>query len=248
MTIESEQDLIGLKRICRVIALTLKEMSGHIRPGITTAELDAVGAAVLTRHGARSAPILTYDFPGHTCISVNYEAAHGIPGDRVLRAGDIVNLDVSAELDGYFGDHAASFPVGKVSKQAQRLMTCTKKALRKGIASAKAGRPINVIGRAFENTVRREGFKMIYELPGHGVGRALHEEPTIPGFYHPDMTTRLTEGMVITLEPFVSAGSPYIVEAEDGWTLMTADRSLAAQYEHTIVITRNEPIVLTTLS
>jgi len=245
MTVESEHDLIALRRIGRIVAEALQTMRAQLRPGITTAELDHIGASFLQQHGARSAPQLAQNFPAATCISLNNEAAHGIPGERVVQTGDLVNIDVSAELDGYYADTAASIPVLPVAARSQQLCDCTQQALKRGIAAAKAGRPLYAIGRAIEQTARRGGFTILRNLPGHGIGRDLHEEPSVPNFYLPQANQRLTKGLVITVEPFLSLRANYVVQAEDGWTLKTADGSLAAQYEHTIVITKKRPIVLT---
>lgn len=245
MSVESEKDWEGLKRVGKVVALTLREMKKQVRPGMTTAEVDEIGNRLLSGYGARSAPRLVYNFPGTTCISLNDEAAHGIPGDRVIRQGDLVNIDVSAELDGYFADTAATIPVPPISPLQWKLCQCAQRALRKAIAAARAGRPIHVIGKTAETTAQRCGFRVIWDLPGHGVGRSIHEEPTVPGFYALWANQPLTEGLVITVEPFLSTGANQVVTAEDGWTLKTLDGSLCVQYEHTIVITRGQPIIVT---
>jgi methionyl aminopeptidase len=245
MSIESDQDLVKLKAIGRIVALALREMKTRVRPGITTAELDEVGQRFLEKHGARSAPTLAYNFPGATCISINNEAAHGIPGERVIRKGDLVNIDVSAELDGYFADTGASIPVPPAKPLHQKLCNCTRRALKKAMAAAQAGRPLNEIGKAVESTARRCGFSVIRNLPGHGVGRSIHEDPSVPCVYSPRANQRLTPGLVITIEPFLATGAEQVVEDPDGWTLKTSDGSLVAQYEHTIVITQGRPIIIT---
>lgn len=247
MSIESEKDLTALKRIGRIVALVLSEMRQRLQPGMTTAELDAIGQAVLDRHGARSAPQLVYSFPAATCISLNDEAAHGVPGDRIIRAGDLVNLDVSAELDGYFADAALTIVVPPISTLKHNLCHWAQRAQRQAIAAAQAGRPINVIGQAAERSARQGGFKIISELTGHGVGRHIHEEPSIPSFNAPWARQHLTEGLVITVEPFLSTGAKHVVTDANGWTLKTPDGSLSAQYEHTIVVTRGRPIIVTAL-
>lgn len=245
MSIESDNDLRGLLRIGRIVGLTLREMRERLRLGMTTAELDAIGRAFLERHGARSAPMLAYDFPGATCISINDEAAHGIPGDRLIRPGDLVNIDVSAELDGYFADAAVTVPVPPTSDLQRRLCGCAQVALEKSIAVARAGRPINAIGRQAEAHARRCGFRIIRELTGHGVGRHIHEPPTVPNYDDRKATALLSDGLVITVEPFLSAGSGRVIVAEDGWTLKSPDGSLTVQYEHTIVVSRGRPLVIT---
>ncbi len=246
MTIESENDLEKLRKIGRIVGLTIQEMGRHLQAGMTTAELDEIGARFLESHGARSAPQLCYQFPGATCISVNEQAAHGIPGARVIQEGDLVNIDVSAELDGYFADAGASFPVGKVSRLKQRLCHHTRRALDRAIDSARAGRMLNVIGRAVEHEAASCGFTIIRDLASHGVGRSLHEEPkSIYTFYNPHDRRRLHEGMVITIEPFLSDGGQHVTTHADGWTLLTEGGRASAQYEHTMVITKGRPILLT---
>nr|MBN1229177.1 type I methionyl aminopeptidase [Anaerolineae bacterium] len=246
MVIQSDKELQALKRIGQIVAITLAEMREQVKPGITTGELDAIGARILAQHGSVSAPIAVYDFPGATCISLNNEAAHGIPGSRVIEPGDLVNIDVSAALDGYFADTAASIPVPPVSDLKQRLCDCALEAQQNAFAVARAGNKLSDIGRAVEMTATRCGFSVIRELPGHAIGRTLHEKPTVLNFYHPTSDRYvLPKGLVITIEPFLTTGARHIKEAKDGWTLLTTDNSLAAQYEHTIVITEGKPLILT---
>lgn len=248
MTVESDHDLEGLRRIGRIVAEALREMRKSLRAGMTTAELDALGAAYLQAHGARSAPQLVYRFPGATCISVNDEAAHGIPGERVIQAGDLVNIDVSAELDGYFADTAATVPVPPVTARGQKLARSAQQALYTAIPQARTGQPINAIGQAIEIEARRGGFGVLLDLGGHGVGRSIHEEPRdISCFYNRLDRRRLFEGQVITIEPFLTTGANHVVTQADGWTLKTVDGSLSAQFEHTLVITRGRPIVVTAI-
>ncbi len=248
MTIDSPDDLVRLKLIGRIVALAIKTMKENVRPGITTAELDEIGMAVLTEHGARSAPQLVYNFPGATCISINNEAAHGIPGSRQVQAGDLVNLDVSAELEGYFADAAVTVPVEPVDPQQHNLVLCAQRALQKGIAAAHAGERFNNLGRVIEEEAQSCGFTTIMDLGGHGVGRSIHEEPhSIINYYNPSDRRILKEGVVLTLEPFITTGARHVTTAADGWTLKTADNSLSAQFEHTLVITRGKPIIITAL-
>lgn len=246
MTIESQADVDALQRVGSIVSRVLERMLGALEPGMTTAELDALGERWLAEAGARSAPRLSYDFPGATCISINEEAAHGIPGPRVIRAGDLVNIDVSAELDGYFADTGGTRAVPPVSPVKQRLCHATRTALEHAMRQARAGVPINAIGRAIEQTARAHRFRIIRNLASHGVGRALHEEPTeIAGYHDPRDRRLLHEGMVITIEPFLSTRSTLVDEAADGWTLVGAPGNLSAQYEHTMIITRGAPIVVT---
>ena len=246
MTIQSEKDLAALRRIGKIVAQTLRLMSESLRPGITTAELDQIGAAFLRAHGARSAPRLVYNFPGETCISINDEAAHGIPGSRVVRAGDLVNLDVSAELDGYFADTGATFGVPPVAEQAQSLLSCAFETRNRAVDAARAGAPLQAIGRSVEHEAQRCGFSIIRNLGGHGVGRSIHEEPrNTPNYPLSSEHRLLHEGMVIAIEPFLSTGAEYAVNSPDHWTLRTPDGSRSAQFEHTVVVTRGKPIIIT---
>lgn len=246
MSINSEKDLEGLRAIGRVVARCLQHMQSKLEPGITTGELDAIGGKFLELHGARSAPQLTYDFPGFTCISVNEEAAHGIPGSKVLKAGDLVNIDVSAELGGYFADTGGSAIIPPESKLHLQICAAAKKALENAMLEARAGAKLNRIGHAIEAEATRNGFTVITNLGSHGVGRALHEEPGfIPGFYDKRDKRVLKENQVITIEPFISSGAREVFENGDGWTLITNPGIFTAQYEHTLVITKGKPLIMT---
>ncbi len=246
MTVESEDDIVGLKRIGRIVSLVLHELLETAEPGMTTLELDRLGGQLLEQHGARSAPKLTYDFPGFTCISINEEAAHGIPGGRVIRAGDVLNVDVSAELGGYFADTGGTRVIPPTNPQKTRLCHATRTALEQAMKQARAGQPISGIGAAIERVAKTYGFKIIENLGSHGVGRALHEAPEhIPGYFDPKDKRLLQEGMVITIEPFLSTKSRIVNETDDGWTLVGVPGNLSAQYEHTMIITQGDPIVVT---
>ncbi|MDY0747407.1 type I methionyl aminopeptidase [Paucibacter sp. R3-3] len=246
MTIETQDDVIALQRIGRIVSLVLQRMLDAAEPGMSTRELDSIGARLLEEHGARSAPQLAYKFPGATCISINEEAAHGIPGDRVIRAGDVLNVDVSAELDGYFADTGGTTVVPPTTAVKTRLCHATRTALAEAMKAARAGQPINGIGAAIERTAKAYGFKVIENLGSHGVGRSLHEEPEyIAGYFDPADRRVLREGMVITIEPFLSTKSRIVTEASDGWTLAGVRGNLSAQYEHTMIITQGAPIVVT---
>jgi methionyl aminopeptidase len=246
MTIESGSDIEALQCIGGIVARVREAMLATARPGMTTAELDAIGERMLAEAGAQPAPRLVYGFPGATCISVNEEAAHGIPGARVLRAGDVLNVDVSAERDGYFADTGGTRVLPSAAARDTRLCHAARTALAEAMKVARAGQPLNGIGLAIESTARRFGFRVIENLASHGVGRALHEEPeSIPGYFDPYDTRLLHEGMVITIEPFISTRSRVVEEAGDGWTLLGARGNRSAQFEHTMVITRGEPIVVT---
>jgi methionyl aminopeptidase len=245
MTIDGEDDLRGLRLAGRAVADARDAVLREVRPGVTTLDLDAIARDVLRAHGARSAPNLAYDFPGHACISVNEQVAHGIPSDRVLRDGDLVNVDVSAELDGYWADTGASASVGTPTSEVRHLLDATRGARRDAVAAARAGRPLRHIGRAVQTRAHRHGFRVVANLCGHGVGRFIHEEPSVPGVEDPRDRTRLWEGLVLAIEPFLSISATHAIESGDGWTLCTNDGSLAAQFEHTVVVTTGKPIVLT---
>jgi len=245
MSIQTKEELEALRKIGRIVGLTVKEMAEKVEPGMTTAELDALGAAILAHHGARSAPQLVYNFPGANCISVNDEVVHGIPGGRILRPGDLVKVDVTAELDGFIADSATTVAIPPISQKKRKLRDCAVVALNKGIAAAQAGRPVYEIGRAIQAEVKGRGFSVIPELCGHGVGRTIHEEPNVPNYEERRQHDRLTEGMAITIEPIIASGAGRIATAKDGWTIRTADHSPSAHVEHTVVITKDRPIILT---
>jgi methionyl aminopeptidase len=245
MSIETAEELERLRAVGKVVAQAIRAMRKRVRPGVTTAELDRVGGKVFRAAGARSAPQLDYGFPGVNCISVNDEAVHGIPGKRRLRDGDLVKLDVTAELDGFYADACLSVPVGRPRPEAARLVQSAQDALADGMAAARAGAPLNAIGAAVQGTVEGDGHAVCAELSGHGIGRRIHEAPDVPAVYVPHLTEPLTEGLVLTIEPIIAAGVGTVREASDGWTWKTADGSLSAHAEHTMVITEGAPLVLT---
>lgn len=245
MSIRSQSEFEKLRAIGRIVRQALDRAAAATRPGITTAELNEIGARVLAEHGAEPAPPKVYGFPGALCISVNEEAIHGIPGGRVVRTGDLVKLDLVAEKDGFFADAAVTVMVGDVGDTARELAHCAERAFYEGARSARAGSRVYEIGRAVERETRRSNFSVMRDLCGHGVGRTIHEAPTVPNYHDPRCRTRLTEGLVITIEPIICAGSGEGRLQQDRWTIRTADGSLSAHYEHTVVITKREPILLT---
>ena len=244
MSIESNDDLEGVREAGRVTTAILDALVERLREGVTTGELDEIAARILARDCARSAPAMVYGFPGHVLISVNDEIVHGIPGSRRLASGDLVSLDVTVEKDGYVADAARSVVVGEGSATATRLIAAAEAALACGLAVARAGVRVNEIGRAVQGEVRRRGFSVVRGLCGHGVGRTIHEAPEVPNVYDRALRDVLTDGLVLTIEPMISAGSSYPVQGTDGWTLRTRDGSLAAHCEHTLVITKNEPLIV----
>jgi methionyl aminopeptidase len=245
MSIESPADWRGLREVGRVTRVVLDALERHVRAGITTGELDRIASGLVKRHGARSAPAMVYGFPGTVLISVNDEIVHGVPGERRLEPGDLVKLDVTLEKDAYIADAARTVIVGNGTALAARLAASARAAFDAALAVARVGGRVNAIGRAVTRQVRRDGFSVIRGLAGHGVGRTIHEAPCVPNDYDPWQRDILTEGLVLTIEPMISAGSAEALQGADGWTLRTADGSLAAHYEDTLVITREGPVLLT---
>jgi methionyl aminopeptidase len=245
MSIQSVADWTGLRRVARVVRLTLDALERRIAAGITTGELDAIAAAVFARHRARPAPSIVYGFPGTALISVNDEVVHGVPGERRIAPGDLVTIDVTAELDGYIADAARTVAVPPTADGALRLRQCAERAFDAALTVARAGTRVNEIGRIVERTVRQHGFHVVRGLDGHGVGRTIHEPPTVPNWYDPQQTDVLTDGLVLTIEPIITAGAPGVMLDRDGWTVRTRDGGLAAHHEHTIVVTTGAPVVLT---
>src|SRR5437667_1223438 len=221
MSISSPEQFEKLRACGMIVGKALRAMAAAVRPAITTAELCEIGSRVLAKHGARSSPPMVYGFPGDVCISVNDEVVHGIPGERVLQPGDLVKLDLTAEKDGYHTDSGVSVEVPPAKGQAHELARCA------------------------EREVRRRGFHVIKELGGHGIGRTIHEPPSVPNYADFSAQHKLTEGLVITIEPIIAAGTGQVSLDQDRWTYRTVDGSLSAHYEHTFVITRGQPVLLT---
>ncbi len=247
MSISKTVELQALKRVSDVVALTLREMREYARPGMTTKQLDDFGGELLSRFGAKSAPVITYGFPGWTCISVNQEVAHGIPSEKtVLQEGDLVNIDVSAMLNGYWADNGGSFVLGRDIHQHQQLVDASKQILQQAIHQIRGGVRIGDIGHLIETKAKKNGYTVIKNLCGHGVGKGLHEEPDhICNYRDPYDTRRFRKNTVIALETFISTKSTFAVESTDGWTLVGNRGGYVAQHEHTIVITDGAPLILT---
>ena len=245
MSINGPEELEGMRAAGVVVRLVLEAMKAEVRPGVTTAELDEVGAGIMRRQGAQSAPALVYKFPGANCISLNDEAVHGVPSGRALQEGDLLKLDVTVEKDGFMADAAITVPVGEVTVERKLLMACAERAFAKAMLVARAGFRVFEIGRVVEREVRRDGFSVVRDLCGHGIGRTIHESPQVPNYPDPQANQVLTEGLVITVEPIIGAGSGRTVTAKDGWTILTADHQPSAHYEHTLVITKGAPMLLT---
>lgn len=247
MSISSQADIEGLQRISDAVALTLKQMREYAKPGMSTKELDEFGGEILRKFGARSAPKLTYGFPGWSCISLNDEIAHGIPSKkRILKEGDLINIDVSAELDGYWSDNGGSFVLGKDIHNHKPLVEASRSILYKAIHQIKGGVKIADIGLLIETEAKKAGFKVIKNLVGHGVGRSLHEAPEeIPCFNDKNNKHRFKKDSVVAVETFISTKATYAHDKGDGWTYITKDGSFVAQHEHTLIITDGKPIILT---
>lgn len=248
MTITTDEQLEKLKAIGRICAITRDAMAAAMRPGMTTAELDDLGRILLAQHGAQSAPQITYDFPGATCISINEEIAHGIPGTRVIQPGDLVNIDVSAEKDGVFADTGASFVVAPSTSKLDALCRDGKKAMWAGIRAVRSGAPLADIGDAIGKFASKGGYTLIRNLASHGVGDSLHDEPgEISTWPDKSERRRMTNGLVFTIEPFLSLGGRMADQKsdDDEWTLVARPAALCVQYEHTVVATPRGAVVVT---
>jgi len=246
ITLKSPREIDLMRRAGQAVATILHEMCEMVEPGISTGELDRFAESRCKELGVKPAFKGYHGFPACVCISVNDEVVHGIPSmKRVLKTGDIVGMDFGVIYDGWFGDSARTVPVAKVSKEASELMTRTEEALRRGIEQARAGNRIFDIGHAIQNYVEGFGYGVVREFVGHGIGRALHEEPQVPNFGPRGKGLALKEGMVLAIEPMINAGSHEVRVLSDGWTAVTADRSLSAHFEHTVAITSDGPRVLT---
>lgn len=245
MTADSQEQVKALQNAGRMVRQVFEQMKAAAKPGVTTAELDAIAIRMFEQVGAQSAPQLFYEFPGATCISVNEEAAHGIPGARRLRDGDMLNIDVSAKYQGVVADMGESFVVGRGRRAQQRICDAVRKAVTKAIAEIKPGRSLNVIGQTVQKVADKMGYKIVENLGSHGVGETIHEEPSYIPLDNPRETRRLTEGLVLTVEPFFTTGPAWVDEASDGWTLKVPAGELVAQFEQTVIVNRNGPIVVT---
>ncbi|MCY7421546.1 MAG: type I methionyl aminopeptidase [Chitinophagaceae bacterium] len=247
MSITKEAELFGMKKASEAVACTLKAMRDFAQPGMTTKQLDNYGAKILSDFGAKSAPHLTYGFPGWTCIRVNIEFCHGIPSNtRILNEGDLVNIDVSAELDGFWSDNGGSFVLGEDINQYQKLVDASKQILHKAICNIKGGVRISDIGHLIETEAKKRGYKVIKNLTGHGVGRSLHEEPHEIANYRDRLNlTRFRKNSVVAIETFIITISTFTETLHDGWTMVGNKGGFMAQHEHTIVVTDGTPIILT---
>ena len=249
MSITKESDLVGMRNAGEAVANTLKKMTNYAQPGMSTKELDEFGAKILTEFGAKSAPHSTYGFPGWTCISVNNEFCHGIPSERKLKEGDLVNIDVSAELNGFWADNGSSFVLGQDFNQHQKLVNASKEILIKAINNIRGGIKIADIGYLMESEAKKRGFKVIRNLAGHGIGRSLHEQPNELMNYKNKLDhRRFKKDSVVAIETFISTTSSYASQLSDGWTMVGNKGGFMAQHEHTIVITDKAPLILTEMN
>lgn len=247
MSINKESELIGMQKASEAVAYTLKAMRNFAQPGMTTKELDNYGGKILQELGAQSAPYLTYGFPGWTCISINHEFCHGIPSNKkILAEGDLINIDVSAELDGFWSDNGGSFVLGPDINQHQQLIEASKQILHKAIYNIKGGVRIADIGCIMETEAKKRGYRVIKNLTGHGIGRSLHEEPKeIANYSNRYNLARFKKNAVVAIETFISTASTYAETLRDGWTMVGNKGGYMAQHEHTIVVTGGDPVILT---
>jgi methionyl aminopeptidase len=242
----STDELERMRAAGRLVGEVLAELAGLVAPGVTTADLDAVAEKRIARAGATPAFKGYHGYPATICASINDEVIHGIPsGRRLLNDGDIISIDVGASLNGYFGDSAITLPVGQVSEEAATLLRVTEEALYKAIDHVRPGSRISDLGHAVQKHVEAYGFSVVREFVGHGIGQRMHEEPQIPNYGDPGRGPRLTEGMVLAIEPMVNAGKPAVKVLGDGWTAVTRDNSLSAHFEHTVAVTADGPWILT---
>ena len=242
--LRDRREVEAIRAASRLVAETLDMLGREIRPGVTTAELDGMAETFIRERGGRPAFKGYRGFPATICPSVNEEVVHAIPGPRRLMEGDLVGVDVGVEMDGYYGDSARTFAVGRIGEEGERLMQVTREALLAGIARARGGNRVGDISHAIQTHVERHGFSIVRSLVGHGIGREMHEEPPVPNFGPPERGPRLMVGQVLAIEPMVNAGGPDVVTRADGWTVVTKDGSLSAHFEHTVAIGQDGPEIL----
>ena len=245
MTADTRHDIEGLLAAGRIVRAAFERMKAAAAVGVTTEQLDAIAARYFEEHGARSAPQAMYDFPGTTCISVNEQAAHGIPGPRRLRPGDMINIDVSAQFNGYIADMGESFVLAPIAPARARICRAVRHAVTEALGRVRAGRSLNVIGHTVQRVADRYGYRIVANLASHGVGRSLHEEPSYVPLHNPDERRMLERGMVLTIEPFFTTDAEDVVEMDDGWTLTCGVGELVAQFEQTLIVTDGAPIIVT---
>jgi len=243
--IKTAEEIEKIRKACRVAAKVLKELKKCVRIGISTSEINEIGEKLFAESGATPAFKGYRGYGFATCLSINEEVVHGLPGAKVLKDGDIIGIDVGAIFDGYYGDNAETIPVGRISANAKRLIAATKNALYKGIAEARDGRHLGDVSSAIEEEAKKNGYSVVRDLYGHGVGKALHEDPLIPNFGKKGSGMVLKAGMTLAIEPMLNVGSADIRTLDDGWTIVTADGSMSAHFENTILVTKGVPEILT---
>jgi len=246
--LRDRREIEAIRAAARLVARTLDALEREVQPGVTTGELDRMAESFIRDHGGRPAFKGYRGFPAAICPSVNEEVVHAIPGPRVLEEGDIIGIDVGVEMHGFFGDAATSFPVGKVGDEPARLLAVTREALMRGVAEARSGARVGDISHAIQSYVEGNGFSVVRSLVGHGIGRAMHEEPQVPNYGLPDRGPRLMTGQVLAIEPMVNAGGPDVVTRDDGWTVVTKDGAWSAHFEHTVAVGPDGPDILTLAS
>ncbi|MDQ8043701.1 MAG: type I methionyl aminopeptidase [Solirubrobacteraceae bacterium] len=245
MSIETPEELAAMERVGALVASVLAELKAAVAPGIATGTLDEIAARAFARAGATSGPAELVGFPGTICISVNEQVVHGVPGGRILREGDLVTLDVTPLLDGFCADAAVTVPVGKPSPAAARLLATADRCMTSAVRAARAGDPLRLIGKATQRAARSAGATIYADLVGHGVGRTMHEAPQVSNIYEPHVRQRMNDGLVLAIEPMIGLGTSELVTLDDGWTMATADGSLSAHVEHTVVVRPQGARVLT---
>ena len=243
--LKSNDEITLMKKAGKIVGETLLLLEKEVKPGVTTAELDMMAEEFITKHGAKPSFKGLYGFPSSLCISVNEQVIHGFPGAYVLKEGDIVSVDCGARINGFHGDAARTFPVGNISKEAQRLIDVTRDSFFKGIEYAKVGNRLSDISHEIQSYVEAAGFSVVRDFVGHGIGRNVHEDPNVPNFGKSGRGPKLQEGMVLAIEPMVNSGTYKVKTLKDGWTVVTADNSLSAHYENTVAILSDGPEILT---
>lgn len=242
--LRDRSEIEAIREAARLVGLTLRMLESHVRPGVTTADLDRLAESFIRDHGGEPAFKGYRGFPASICPSVNDEVVHAIPGGYVLREGDIIGIDVGVRKGGYYGDAAVTLPVGEVSEEAHRLLEVTRGALQAGIEQARAGRRVGDIGHAVQRHAESHGFSVVRALVGHGIGREMHEEPQVPNYGPAERGPKLMAGQVLAIEPMLNAGRPDVITRPDGWTVVTRDGSLSAHFEHTVAVGDGGPEVL----
>ena len=243
--IKNNKEIDLMRNAGRVVAETLLCVEKKVKPGITTAELDSIAEEFITKHGAKPSFKGLYGFPASLCISVNEQVVHGIPGGYVLKEGDIISVDCGAEINGFHGDAARTFAVGEISEEARRLITVTEESFFKGVEAAIVGNRLSDISHNIQNHIEANGFSVVRDFVGHGIGKTVHEDPEVPNFGRPGRGPKLVAGMALAIEPMVNMGTYRVKTAGDDWTVVTADKSLSAHYENTVVILPDGPEILT---